>query len=542
MKFAGLTLDTSAPDFVIHLLLFLLAVFAVKGLLALGLIALTARLFIGVETSLSEKYTNMVLSGDLKFLHQLSRHETLYALTGSVQAAVSGTLMPFGNIVTEISLLIYISVSFVIVNPALAIGALVFFLSLAALIQFVTGRSQKRSVSKMLRNQHDASDVLEGALNTYREITVANRSSYFSEAFKEKRYMQAKFAANMGVIGALPRYILDFSLIFGILLFLSVNSDFMKSPQSLQILGVFLAGSLRIVASLVPMQGSIIGMRSAIAESQVIKKFLSLSSTRNMMTTKLAAEINESHELLPCSVELRDVSFSYTNGMEKTLNSIQLNVHRGEFLAIVGKSGSGKSTLVDLMLGLQSPSAGEIKIDGLNPTDFIHANTSAISYVPQKPGLVHGTIAENIALGVPEALIEWGWLDEVITLSQLDDVIQALPDGVHSRLGKHTEGLSGGQIQRIGLARALYQRPRLMILDEATSALDAISENLISEALRLSHGRVTLVVIAHRLSTVKEADRVLILDQGQIVEEGSFRGLLKSSAILSEFAELMSLD
>lgn len=539
LTFMGLTLDRSSNSFIFQLLIFLLLLFAAKGLIALTLIALTARLFINVETRLSEQNTNIVLKGNLHFLHKMSRHETLFALTGSVQAGVSGILMPFSNIVTEITLLIYISISFVYINPYLAVAALAFFLIQAGIIQFITGKSQKQSVARMLKTQHDASDILDGAFNTFREITVSNRSSYFSGLFKEKRFLQAKFAASMGVISALPRYILDFSLILGILLLLSFNPDFMSSPESLQILGMFLAGSLRIVAALVPMQGSIIAMRSATVESRAMT---SLMEMREFQTSEQRETTGAGPIQSNALISINQVTFTYPEASDPSLENITLEIHEGEFLAIVGESGAGKSSLVDLMLGLQSPSIGSVTITGMSPTEFIQTHTAEISYVPQKPGLVHGTIAENIALGIEDAKIDYEWMDEVLKLSHLLEVIENLPNGVHSQLGKHTEGLSGGQIQRLGIARALYQRPRLLILDEATSALDAVSENVINQALSYFQGKMTMVVIAHRLSTVKEADRVIIMERGKIVDEGTFEGLLKTSPILSEFAKLMKID
>lgn len=539
LKFMGITLDNGSNSFIFQLLVFLLLLFAAKGMIALTLIALTAKLFINVETKLSEQNANYVLNGNLHFLHKMSKHETLFALTGSVQASVSGILMPFSNIVTEITLLIYISISFVFINPFLAAAALAFFLIQAGIIQFITGRSQKKSVARMLRTQHDASDILDGAFNTFREIKVSNRSLYFSKRFTEKRFLQAKFAASLAVIAALPRYILDFSLILGILLLLSFNPDFMNSPESVQILGIFLAGSLRIVAALVPMQGSIISMRSAMIEGLALTNLTEMRDfEQNNLHTKTSKNQTDSNAY----ISIKNVTFSYTEASDLSLNNVTLEIHEGEFLAVVGESGAGKSSLVDLMLGLQSPSTGSVTIAGMSPTEYIHSHTAEISYVPQKPGLVHGTIAENIALGIEEANIDYTWMSEVLKLSHLTEVIENLPNGIHSPLGKHTEGLSGGQIQRLGIARALYQRPRLLILDEATSALDAVSENVISQALSYFQGKMTMVVIAHRLSTVKEADRVIIMERGKIVDEGSFEGLLKTSPILSEFAKLMKID
>ena len=188
------------------------------------------------------------------------------------------------------------------------------------------------------------------------------------------------------------------------------------------------------------------------------------------------------------------------------------------------------------------PEAGEVRIGGVEPRALRAAAPGLISYVPQQPGLVSGTIAENIALGADPADIDLARIAEVVEAAFLTDFVSTLPDGVNSHVGKHADALSGGQIQRIGLARALYVRPRLIVLDEATSGLDAASEAFIGEGLRALHGEVTVVVIAHRLSTVQHADVVHVLEAGRIVSSGTFRAVRKAVPMIEEYVRLMSFD
>jgi ATP-binding cassette subfamily C protein len=244
----------------------------------------------------------------------------------------------------------------------------------------------------------------------------------------------------------------------------------------------------------------------------------------------------------PVSVQLDQVSFLYPDATQYTLDGVTLKVESGQQIALIGPSGSGKSTIADLITGLLDPSNGQVLIDGKPPKSTIMETPGKIGYVPQKPGIVSGTILENIALGVPEESVNHEWLKQAISDAHLTDVIHQLPDGIHTDLGKRRDELSGGQLQRIGLARALYTKPGLLVMDEATSALDADSENEINKALDEMRGKVTVVLIAHRLNTVQRSDRVFLIEGGKISTSGEFPELLRSNSTVQALAKLMSID
>jgi ATP-binding cassette subfamily C protein len=198
--------------------------------------------------------------------------------------------------------------------------------------------------------------------------------------------------------------------------------------------------------------------------------------------------------------------------------------------------------LADLILGLLPPTTGEVLVGNSNPVDLIQHSPGLLGYVPQKPGMISGTIAENIALGVQSADIDEVVLQEAIAKAHLTALIQSLPEGVNTDIGKRKDELSGGQLQRIGLARALYSRPKLLIMDEATSALDAESENEINKALDDMRGDVTVILIAHRLNTIQRSDIVFLVENGTISASGTFPELLKNNETVKHLAELMSID
>lgn len=214
----------------------------------------------------------------------------------------------------------------------------------------------------------------------------------------------------------------------------------------------------------------------------------------------------------------------------------------GQNVAIIGPSGAGKTTLVDLILGLLTPQVGSVMVNDVSPAVLLDKMPGIISYVPQKPGLVAGTIAQNIALGLEEHQIDYELVREALERAHLSEFVDSLPEGVHTSVGKQADALSGGQIQRLGLARALYEKPRLIVLDEATSALDAGAEAIISNTLNSFAGDVTVIVIAHRLSTVQHSDVVYLMEDGHVTASGSFAELRKTVPMVAEYVKLMSFD
>jgi ATP-binding cassette subfamily C protein len=236
------------------------------------------------------------------------------------------------------------------------------------------------------------------------------------------------------------------------------------------------------------------------------------------------------------------VSFKYPNAPTPAIKKVSLEITPGQQVALIGASGSGKSTIADLILGLLKPSQGDIKVDGSDPSEIITKSPGRLAYVPQRPGIVSGTIADNVALGIPQAQVDSAALLGAVQSSHLMQVIDVLPEGISAEVGKRKDELSGGQLQRIGLARALFSNPGLLIMDEATSALDADSENEINKALDEMRGKVTVVLIAHRLNTVQRSDVVFLVEEGRIASSGTFQELLESNTTVQHLAQLMSID
>jgi ATP-binding cassette subfamily C protein len=252
--------------------------------------------------------------------------------------------------------------------------------------------------------------------------------------------------------------------------------------------------------------------------------------------------LNQQKNYGPFALEFRDVSFSYPGASRPAVSNLSFVIDQGSQVALMGPSGAGKSTIADLITNLLAPSSGSIRrID--SEREMVEASwLGRVSYVPQKPGLVSGTILENVALGLNQNEIDREAVIHSLKLAHLGKLVQDLPQGIDTSLGKLQDGLSGGQMQRLGLARALYSNPGLLVMDEATSALDAESEAEIQEALEEMRGKVTVVLIAHRLNTIQHADKVILVEQGRVSDSGKFKDLVARNPTVERVVDLMRVE
>jgi ATP-binding cassette, subfamily B, bacterial PglK len=335
----------------------------------------------------------------------------------------------------------------------------------------------------------------------------------------------------------MPRYIVETSLMVAVALFViwqSANGDLIKAAGTI---GIFLSGGLRLTASLLPLQSAFLTVKQSLPIAESALKYLDVVDEKDGIHSG-KVEITRDHST-PAQVSFSNVGFKYPGSTNVQLKDISFLAEAGQQIALIGPSGAGKSTIADLMLGLLEPQSGHIEVNGKAPGEVIRESPGLLSYVPQRPGIISGTIQDNITLGLP---VDQRQLDRALEAAHMRSVITNLPEGIHSNVGKRRDELSGGQLQRVGLARALYSNPGLLVMDEATSALDAESENEINTALDEMRGKVTVVLIAHRLNTIQRSDVVFLIEDGRITASGTFPELLKNNATVQKLAALMSID
>lgn len=537
----GFSLPVLTEEGLLWLAAGVLAVFLVKALLATALSLVLTRFIARLETDAAEELSRLMLFGSLDEAKKQSKAEFQYALTGSLTYTFTGILNATAILVTESFLLLVVSATFFFVDPVAAVAALVYFGLIILAIQFGIGRNLRRAGIDSAEGTIDTTNYVADVLDTFREISVVGGQPFFVRRLRDARGRVARSGGVQSFLAGMPRYIVETALMVGIVGFVGVLFVSGQLSTGLLTVGVFLTGGVRIMASLLPLQTAVLSIRQTVEQARPAQAMLAEARAigRRPASTERPAHDDERRAV---SVELDRVSFRYPGDAHDTIREVSLTIGAGQHVAIVGPSGAGKTTLVDLILGLIEPTSGEVRVDGVHPMVARGDGAVTISYVPQRPGIVSGTILDNVALGVEPAQVDRVRAVEAMEAAFLGDFLKGLPDGLDSSVGKQVDSMSGGQMQRLGLARALYTGPQLLVLDEATSGLDAGSEAFVSETLRRLHGSVTAIVIAHRLSTVQHADVVNVVDVGRLVASGDFATVRATVPMIAEYVKLMSFD
>jgi ABC-type multidrug transport system fused ATPase/permease subunit len=525
---------------------------AVLGLLATAL--LISRTFFSVliirrtiyflsrrSSELSGQLVRKLLSQDLLFVRKKSTQETLFALTSGTASVTTGVIGSLVSLIADISLLIVLGSGLLFVDPGVAAGTFALFGLVGVFLYFNLQMKAKNLGEESTKLTIESNEKLLQVLNSYREMIVRNRRFYFAREINETRIKLADVSAELAFMPNISKYTLEAATIFGILLISATQFLGQDASSAVASLSVFLVAGARIAPAVLRMQQGAIQIKSSIAAAQPTFDFIeSLDLIEEIEDP--GTVIDFLHKDFSPTVILNDVHFRYPNAKNDSIDNANLEILKGEQIAIVGASGAGKTTLVDLILGVIKPYSGEIRIAGLCPAEAIRNWPGAIAYVPQDINIASGTILENIALGFPSESFNTGFFERALRLARLDVFVNELPEGINTNVGEFGSRLSGGQKQRIALARALYFNPKIIVLDEATSSLDAETEYEISNAIKDLRGEITVILIAHRLSTVRDADKVVYLENGKIISVGDFDFVRQNVANFNKQANLMGLN
>ncbi len=362
--------------------------------------------------------------------------------------------------------------------------------------------------------------IVNHSLGGIKETRVVGCEPYFMAQMEQECDRLNYAATSFHTVQKLPRILIEALLVVVLVLFVCLSLAVGGSSDNLiSILGVFAVAVIRLMPSAGQFLNSMNQVQNSTYSLNVIYSALKQVETsrgRRRTATKTALRFER-------QVELRNVSYTYPGTSDPALNRVWLEIKKGQSIALIGKSGAGKTTLVDVVLGLLTPQTGDICVDGVSIYDDVRAWQNLVGYIPQSIFLIDDTVERNIAFGVPDQLIDPEKLASAIAAAQLKEMIQELPEGLQTVVGERGVRLSGGQRQRIGIARALYHEREILVLDEATSALDSETEALVSQAIQSLSGQKTLIIIAHRLTTVKNCDCVYLLEQGRVVQSGSYQ-------------------
>ena len=543
LEFAGFEIPAVNAQTLPWLISGVVALFLGKALFSIILTKQAAYLIAHVEARAAKTIAKISFGADMGAARMKSREEVTFAIQAGSPAAFGTVINAFSSMVTEATLFLIICLGFMFVDPISTLAAILYFALVAWVIEYFVGSLTARAGRTQGESSVRANTAISDLIAVFRELHVLGKRDLAIEKIYQFRIQSANSSAKIFFLSGMPRYIIEASLLLGVALFIffqALSGDIVKSAATL---GVFLSGGFRLTAALLPLQNSLIVIRSNIAQAETAHEILARGRANISEEFKdLTQDVISDDKSGPIGLEFRDVTFYYPDSDTPAIQNMNFSIKPGSQVALMGPSGAGKSTVADLLCQVQRPTSGVIL--RTQPESLSNGNRvlGRVSYVPQRPGLVSGSILDNVALAVNSEGVNREQAIRALKLANLGELIENLPQGLDTSLGKLQDGLSGGQIQRLGLARALYTEPGLLIMDEATSALDAESESEIQRALDNMRGQVTVVLIAHRLNTIQHADKVILIEEGQISDAGTFKELVRRNPSVEKAVDLMRVE
>lgn len=450
-----------------------------------------------------------------------------------VRQVIVGLILP-GVILLSRSISIFLILALLLyINWAISIGIAAVFTIVYAIVFLVSRKALKQIGIRIVAANEACYRVTNEAFGGIKEAKLRGIEQVFIDSFSPQGHMVARMNRRRVIISGTPRFILEtvaFGSMLTIVLILLGTSGSISTI--IPTLSVFAFAGYRLMPSLSQIFVAIANIRSSTASLDVV-----VADLKNSGSWQNHDEEVEPFSLTRC-LELNEVAFEYQTDGRHVLENVDLSIKHGESIAIVGSTGAGKTTLLDIMLGLLEPTRGTMSIDGTAVTqENVRRWQSQIGYVPQQIFLSDDTISRNIAFGVPDEKVSQSQIEFAGSVAGLHEFIESeLPDGYQTPVGERGVRLSGGQIQRLGIARAIYQNPSIIFLDEATSALDSKTEKQVMDGLQKQAEDRTVVIIAHRLTTVRFCDRIVVLDSGRISDIGTWDELMARSEIFRDLA------
>jgi HlyD family secretion protein len=449
----------------------------------------------------------------------------------------NGIVQPLMQMNSKMVLALFISISIVLYDPLIAIlGLFIFSLAYFLLYRLV----RKKLVSNGQKLSQVATDrfrLMNEGFGGIKDVLLLNRSHDFIERFQESGKVFARAQGTTVAIGQVPRYFIEL-IAFGamvslVLVLIKLHSG--NLGEVLPVLAVYALAAFKLLPALQQIYSSVSQIKGNVAAFEAVKGDLEQSFENTKMATRAFAPLPME---LTRSVTLNNIKFSYPGKDKPAVNGVDMTIPVNSVVGLVGSSGSGKSTLIDLLLGLLTPQQGNLNIDGVKITaENKRAWQDLLGFVPQSIFLSEGSIAENIAFGLPVHDIDMSQVMKAVNLAHLTELVEDLPDGVNTKVGERGVQLSGGQRQRIGIARALYHEAKVLVFDEATSALDGITEKIVMDAIHEFSGKKTIVMIAHRLKTVQKCDIIYLMKQGHIIDSGTYNELILKNSDFKKMAQ-----
>lgn len=516
--------------------LLLVGVFVLKGLISIVGNWFQTRTVYKLYSETAVRVLDNYLNAPINYLSSRNSAEIIRIVANDTQAFFTTYIVPLLNLIAELIPLVAIALAMLIIDPVITIVAGLCLGGFSAILM----TSMRRQILRWGVRRRDAfGDMMRWVsqgIGGIKEVQVLGAQPYITKEYERA----AKVLSNASVVHSLaatsPRYILE-ALVVATLVGFTAILQSSGDPVAVWMprLVFFGAAAIRLAPSAIRGLAFVNQIRASHATAESVFESLVDLPTH-------AQGVRSKKDALQFEKELRfnDVVSQYPGAKAPALRGVDLSIQPGTTVAFVGPTGAGKTTAVDVLLGLIRPTSGDVSVDGVAITKQEYRWQQQVGYVPQFIYLADLTIAENIAFGVPKEELDEERVWRALNFAALDDFVRELPDTIHTRIGERGVMLSGGQRQRIGIARALYFEPRVLVMDEATSALDSETEQKISDATQRLHGSMTIVLIAHRLTTVRHADQIILMDQGRVHDSGTFDELVERSELFRSLARGLS--
>ncbi|MBX3089354.1 MAG: ABC transporter ATP-binding protein [Cryobacterium sp.] len=509
-----------------------------KGLLSVMLIWIASRKFAKYEVEVGNSLFDAYLNSNWSYRLTKNSSDIVRIADVGIANVISSFLMPASTLLGEALTFVTVLLVLAVAQPLIALVALIYLAVIGwGVFSWISRRSQEAGRAK-LKSSLTVSRLLTEMISALKEITLRNKVSEVTSLVRDGRARTAIAGANIQFLSAVPRYVMEAALVGGFVI-VGLTGYFIDGlVTAVTAISLFALAGFRMTPSIQRFQNV---STLVLSNIPIVKRLIgdieeAARIPKDTVAGAGSAVLNE-----PEALVLDRLQFSYPDSTKPVVDGVSLRIPFPSSAALVGPSGAGKSTLVDLILGLLEPSSGEIRLDGIPLPEVSLEWRSRVGYVPQEVALFEGTVAQNVALS-------WsGDIDEEqvrnsLGRAQLLETIESRPDGIHGLVGESGLNLSGGQRQRLGIARALYSNPLVLVMDEATSSLDTATEAAITDAIQLLRGQITTIMVAHRLSTIKSANQVFYLSKGRLVASGTFEDVKRKVPEFAKQARLAGLD
>lgn len=507
-----------------------------KGILALLLSWRATRVFSTYELELGARLFDTYLASS--WVDRLKRNSAdIVRLTdSSVSTTISGFILPTTLLVGEFVSFVTVVVVLAVAQPAVAAIALGYLGILGAILFFWVTRRAREAGQVALRFSLRSTRLITEMVGALKEVTLRAKAPEAAAVVKANRQRTTRARANTQFLAQVPRYVVDSGIVGGFALVGFVGYLMDGLTGALTSIALFGLAGFRMAPSIVRFQGIVSQVSVSMPHARAVLSEIRRSESTSHPVSRDEAELPKQ----PKTLQFAGVSFTYTAESAPAVRDVSLEIPFGSTVAFVGSSGAGKSTMIDLLLGLLEPTSGSIQIDGLPLSTVRQAWRSRVGYVPQDVSLFDSTIAQNVAL-TWTADYDRDRVTRALQMAQMLETVTARVGGVEGRVGERGLTLSGGQRQRLGIARALYADPLVLVMDEATSALDTATEAAVTDAIRSLRGSMTIITVAHRLSTVLESDVIFFMRDGEVAARGTFDELVRSVPDFARQAQLAGL-